>query len=155
MLAQITNQIAAGSAWVPDPRSAQSIGWLCIGLVAIIAGVRSALGLYRDLRNPPQQTTVTNDPLTVQKAIEYARTEECQARHAEDAKKIEELHTQLSTLQRERVEDARAAALSRKGMYTQIDEVRKELSAKIDTMPQLIITQLVNSKNLFKDIFSS
>jgi hypothetical protein len=155
MLAQITNQVAAGPGWMPDPRSAQSIGWLAIGLVAILAGVRIALGLYRDLRNPPQKTTVTNDPLTVQKAVEYVRAEECQARHTESTKKIEEIHMQLATLQRERVEYARAAAMSRKGTYEKIDAVRKELADKIDNMPQLLITQLLNSKNLFKDLFKA
>jgi hypothetical protein len=110
-------------------------------LAALIGNIALVAALFRKNRIEPQ-------PLEVKQAEMYARERDCLERH-EDSKK------QLAELRVMRGEDAKASSISRRAIYEEIkkteasnrqhiDEVRVELSDKIDNMPSQIITTLRN-----------
>lgn len=151
MIAQITN--AVGAAGLPDPNDYGSIGWVLVILAAIVTGARQAIGFWRDLTKTG--TEVSPQPLMVQAVSDCVKEKDCLERHGA-------LTAQMAELRAYRVQDAKDGAASRKGIYEEIkgvqrqmgehiDEVRRELSQKIDTMPAQIVAQLLNSKQLFKD----
>jgi len=151
MLAQITNGVSAAGQ-LPDPGSYAAVGWVVFALFCIIGGIRQAIGLWGDLKGPgASKTRITNTPLQVQEAPTFVTEANCSNRYQMTADEIAALKRKVEQLEVERREDARAAAISRKGVYDRIDHVRQELSDKIDTMPSQIVTQLLNTKQLWKE----
>lgn len=137
MFAEISNSL-------PEPGHFASIGWVCVIVVAIIAGVRQVLGLWHDIKERP----------TGAEALQEARTVFASK---EDLKRLE------GEFRRHQELEAREAALRRKGIYDRLDrsreevlqrmdDTRKELEDKlkdvhsrVDTIPDRIIATLRNT----------
>ena len=124
---------------LPDPNHAQAIGWLLMGLAALLVIARNAVGFWRDLNKPsgPERREI-QQPLDVRTVAELAKEKDCVARRDAVEQRIE-------VLEDRRIQDAKDASTSRSLLYKHIDDVRVELSGKIDAMPAQIITILKNT----------
>ena len=148
MLAQITNQNA--SVGLPDPNSYTSLGWMICILLVILVGLRQAIGFWRDLQSSKPQHDDAQQAMQSTPAAQYVREEECATRHDNITRQISELKKDIGDLRDWRTEDVKATVSSMEETNRRIDAVRLELSKKIDEMPTLIVTQLLNSKQLWK-----
>lgn len=129
---------------MPDPNSYQAIGWLVVGLAALVAIANQGLAFYRNVRRSsvPERRMI-QEPLTVKPAESYALEQDCSERAGA-------LQQQIDELRRLRETDDLVASKHRKAVYDKIEAVRLELSAKIDQMPAAITAQLLNTKQLWK-----
>lgn len=132
MLAQITNAVSGG-AGLPDPHSLASIGWMVIMAAGALHMARTGVGFWRDVKNPANQVQITNSSLEMRMASEFATVESVKA------------------VQQRMDEMDRVASIHRKTMYDKLENTRKELTAKIDTMPAQIVTQLLSTKQLWRE----
>lgn len=123
--------------------------WIVIGAIALVMSILGNLAQINVARRKRERVTL-DQPLDVRLIKEFVKAEECLARHAESTSKISAVQLEVHDLRKERTEDARAAAMSRKGMYDQINQVRRDLTEKIDNLPDRIVAQLLNSKRLWK-----
>ena len=85
------------------------------------------------------------DPLRVEKMVKNVSEKDCFLRNSEETKRIEQLHLQLVKLEESRETQRRQASDDRKTIYNHIDEVRRELSQKIEDMPDRVIATLKNT----------
>src|SRR5262245_3100619 len=116
-------------AQIPNVTGAQLMVWLgCLAFV--IALVNQAMKLDDRMRGTKNE--ITPQPLEVKAAIEWVRQDECKSRHAQVATRTDGLEKQVQDLRRERLDDVRAAALSRKGIYDAINKTKTEMSEQID-----------------------
>jgi vacuolar-type H+-ATPase subunit I/STV1 len=138
MLAEISQ------SFLPEPMGFASIGWVCVSVVAIIAGIRQGIGLVRDIKERPTGAEALREAHSV-----FASKA--------DLKKLEE------EFRRHQEFELREAELRRKGIYDRLDksreevlqrmdDTRKELEdklkvvhARVDTIPDRIIATLRNT----------
>ena len=85
------------------------------------------------------------DPLRVQKVDRIVSEKECIARHTEAARELHEVRQKFNQLEASREVQRQQASEDRKIIYRHIDEVRRELSQKIDDMPDRVIATLKNT----------
>lgn len=139
----MTNALSGGG--LPDPGGYISVGWLVVALAAVLVIIRNALGLWRELLRPPgPERREIQQPLEVKALQELAREKDCLAR-------TEMLQRQLDQARAQREADEREGSLHRKAIYDKIESVRKELGEKIDQMAPQIVSQLLNTKNLWRE----
>jgi hypothetical protein len=115
---------------------AEIAAWLAC-LVFVIALYNQLAKAKANFNGTAKRTEVSNSPLEVRESHEFATEKDCLLRAAALEKAIEILRS-------ERIQDMKDAAHSRKSLYAQIDQVRKELSDKIDCMPDRVIATLKN-----------
>ena len=119
--------------------------FLAIGLLTSIGGnVALIVGLRRK-----QHREVSPQPLIVQKAAEMVSQQDCQSRHQVVVKDLEDLkegreHDRAEAGERRRLIYQELQKTNER-VATQIDAVRRELSAKIEDMPSQIISILRNT----------
>jgi hypothetical protein len=138
MIAQILISIPANIA-----------AWLaCLAFVVVL--LNGLIRLKRNLwpEDKPESRSISPQPLGVKLEPGLVTEAACKARHLT-------LEGQMSEMRQAREEDTRVAALSRKAIYERIEQkdeamrlhiedVRKELSEKIDGTPDRIIAILRN-----------
>jgi hypothetical protein len=117
----------------PDANTAWNV---VVALFAIGSNAATILIARAALRK--QQTEVTPQPLQVIEAHEYVKRPEFN----EHVRANDEAFKQLRA---ERSEDLRHSNEGRRLVYEKMDEVRKELSDKIDEVPGHVITILKNT----------
>lgn len=102
--------------------------WLSVGMMASV--VANIVTIF--MMNRKQSRVVGPQPFEVKESHDFAREKDCAARS-------EEAHRRIEDLRRERTQDMKDAAYSRKSIYAEIkttndqtrkhiDEVRSELS---------------------------
>lgn len=128
----------------------------------------------KNLFGSKQATEISPQPLDVRIAHEFVRKDECVQRHGESTNKIQDIERQITALRSERADDLRVAAAGRKALYEKIEAVRKdvvgqlagifdkiddvrkeasehsensrrELTEKIDDLPNQVIATLKNT----------
>lgn len=111
-------------------------GWL-LGIVAVIWGLRQ------------RTTRIEPDPLRVEKIDKLATREFCQAKHTEVERRLLGHDQDIAALRADMKEDRRNneihASQRSAGLHSKIDNVRIELSEKIDGMEARIIATLKNT----------
>ena len=93
--------------------------WQLILTLALIAGIGANIAVITSIKRT-QRASVGPQPFVVQAAQEFITKKECEKHHAS-------IETQLAFLNGQRVTDAKDAAGSRKGIYTELEGVRKEM----------------------------
>ena len=84
-------------------------------------------------------------PLRTLKEEKFVTTSQCLKEHEEDRKQVAQLRQQFVNLEYSRETQRLQASEDRKTIYKHIDEVRRELSQKIDDMPDRVIATLKNT----------
>ena len=151
MLAQVTNAgTAAGGLGLPDPAGFASIGWVLVIAVTCIVGARQVLAFWRDITHPggPEARRVLPSPLQIENVQKAVTEADCKMRHSALEKDIADLRRQRSE---DRERDNLEASKHRKSMYDKMDAFRAELGQQIQAMPTQIVTQLLNTKQLWRD----
>jgi hypothetical protein len=112
-------------AQLPQPTGSQLLIWL--GCAAIVIGAAAGLlalvnQFFTLKRNVvgKRKTEILPSPLEVREAHEFAKERDCADRHRLAMEGLAEIRQQ-------RITDAKDAAGSRKGIYTEIESVRKEM----------------------------
>jgi hypothetical protein len=132
----------------PTPNSLMQF-MLIVSMFANVGMAFATIFLAFSSRN--SKRTILPDPLNIQKVKRIVEEKDCFARHAESTKSIEQLHQQLNKLENSR-ETQRVLASSEMGkIYKHIEEVRRELSEKIDNQPAALIAMLRNTKARFDE----
>ncbi len=130
--------------------------WTGLAGIAVVASILGNIAQWQISRRKRENILIQNQPLDVRMISELVKREECQSRHSESMNGIDKIERDLMELRNARVEDARAAAISRKGIYEDLksmrreaaqdlDAVRKELSGLIAEMPSQLVTILKNT----------
>ena len=129
---------------LPTPSGSELMTWLgCAALVIFAA--EKLLDLKRKwFGGEKHQTEVTPQPLEVREAHRLVTDVECGRRSQDIQKQIEELKEARRTADIE-------SSKHRKSVYDRIEQVRKELSDKLDNIPPQIVAQLLNTKQLWKE----
>jgi hypothetical protein len=83
-----------------------------------------------------------SQPLEVKAATVFVRQEECLQRNQQTKAELERIEREVKTLRVDREKDVVNADDARRRLYNQMDSVRKELSDKIDTMPERMMNTL-------------
>jgi len=131
----------------PTPTAVELAAWL--GCLAFVVMLFNGLAKAWDtLRGKRQE--ISPQPLRVTLEQEFVRKDDCLSRHGESLRNIEEIKLDLKTMREARMEESRQSAMSRKAVYERIERVQVDLSRKIEEMPGQIVTQLLNSKQLWK-----
>ena len=138
---------------LPDPNNFASIGWVVVILASLAFGANAVLDLVDRVRGRNDKPTQIEQPVSVELVEElhekFAGKKEFEAHQ-------QETRSEFSRVTRERTEDLRLAAMSRRTMYDKqdvlrrelterTDNVREELSKKIDGIPERVIATLKNT----------
>ncbi|HEY1170246.1 MAG TPA: hypothetical protein VGH19_02645 [Verrucomicrobiae bacterium] len=129
---------------LPEADHFASIGWVCVSVVAIIAGVRQVLGLWHEIKDRPTGAEVLKEANgTFASKEEFKRLEEEFRRH-------QEFELREAELRRKGVYDR--LDKSREEVLQRVDDTRRELEdklkvvhARVDTIPDRIIATLRNT----------
>ncbi len=139
MIAEISSALP-----LPEPNHFASIGWVCVSIVAIIAGVRQVLGLWHDIKEKPTGAEVLQKSHTM-----FASKEEFK-RLEEEFRRHQEFELREAELRRKGVYDR--LDKSREEVLQRVDDTRRELEdklkvvhARVDTIPDRIIATLRNT----------
>ncbi len=129
-------------AQLPDPKSAESIGWVLIVIVAIIAGINQAMRLFRSFKEspPPHQTYATKEQhreLELKLDAELGRERSARKR----------IHEEIAALQAN-VAAIKVATDSQATDTAELKERVAEINSRIDTMPQRIVSLLRETQQL-------
>lgn len=118
---------------------------ILLGLVGL------ALGAYGYIRKPV--TTITPDPLRVEKLDKFATRDFCSTLHSELNRRLDGHDSDIKNLYDEFKSDREASAVSARqrsaAIYGRIDNLETKLTDKIDTMPDRII-KILSELNLLR-----
>ena len=114
---------------------------------ALIVGGAAATAYYvkEIFWNGGNRRDIYPDPLRVQKMEKFVSEKDCASRHAEETARMSQLHQQLIAMEASRETQRRQVSEDLKTIYNHIDEVRRELSQKIEDMPDRVIATLKNT----------
>lgn len=129
--------------------------WVVLGGVAVLASILGNWAQWQMSRRKHESRRIEPQPLEVKQVHEFVRKDECAALHEQNRKRVVELAEMLEAARRLVAAETEKAGFSRKAIYTEIkttndqtrnhiEEVRKELSEKIDGMPDRVIAILRN-----------
>jgi hypothetical protein len=119
---------------LPDPGHYSSIGWVCVIVFCLVAGARQITGFWRELRG--------KDPEPPNEQLENSRRElERRVSAAESA--IGEVWKNISHDRESGEENARSRSA---GIYKKIDEVRAEVSGKVDELRNQMTMQFKDTE---------
>jgi hypothetical protein len=127
---RVVNNLILADAQLPDPHSAQAIGWFCIVAVCAIVGLRQLIGLSRDMKKSdgPEKRDVTITAGAVLKP-EFDK-------HVEwDGKEHEKLWSKVGGVERGAA-DKLAAEL--KALREERHDDAQELQRKLDVFQKTI-----------------
>ena len=138
--------ILADVSPLANPSATEFMVWLAcsclaVALIAFLAMAYNQVGKARD-RIAGKKDGEFPQPLEVRGVTEFVKRQDFERERTGVSKQIEDIKNQIT-------EQTRVNAIQRKSMYDKIDDVRTELSEKIDNMPSVIVTQLVNTKHLW------
>lgn len=144
----------AAAGGMPDPTSYAAIGWLLVSVVAIITGANQVIKLWDRISG--QGKSAIPQPLQVEQAVKFVTKEQCEHLHQTQAATVQALKVELNELRQQRIQDAKDSSFSRKALYAEIKEanenatahieaVRKELSERIEAMPDRVVALLRNT----------
>ncbi len=132
---------------LPDPNTAQSIGWLTLAAFSLIGGINQALQLTDRLKGKPPADVLASKSEELKSRLECVEAEAvdqtvCRATHAEVNRRLNE----LEKLGKEADERRRA-------IYAEIGKVRDAFKAdmqriedKLEVMPGRVIEILRQTK---------
>lgn len=139
MIAEVANSLP-----VLEPNHFMAIGWVCVSVVAIIAGVRQVLGLWHEIKDRP-----TGAEVRLEAQGMYASKEEFK-RLEEEFRRHQEFELREAELRRKGVYDR--LDKSREEVLQRVDDTRRELEdklkvvhARVDTIPDRVIATLRNT----------
>lgn len=133
----------------PLPTSVEIAAWL--GCLAFVVMLFNQLAKAKQtLLGDKSRTEIGPQPLDVRLTQELVRKEECVSRHDSALARINAIDSELKRLRSDRTEELRLASVSRAGIYNEIKKVQKDLTDKIEQMPNQIVSQLLNTKQLWK-----
>ena len=116
-------------------------------LIVIIGLVLVGLQVWTAVRS--SKTQITPDPLRVEKLDKFATRDFCEQRHAEVSRRLDghdkDVRTIYDEIKRNRADNESQANTRSVAVHAKIDDVRRELSEKIDDMPAQIIATLRNT----------
>jgi hypothetical protein len=128
-----------GSADLGVP--AEMAAWLgCLAF--FVALVNGLLKLGDRVRGKGME--ITPSPLEIKHAAVFVQKDQHEAQ-------LLEVKARIDDLCESRTEADRVNSIHRKSVYEKIDSVKRELSEKIEHMPNQIVTQLLNTKNLWRE----
>jgi hypothetical protein len=131
------------------PTAVEIAAWL--GCLTFLVALFNQLAKAKaTLLGDKGKTDISPQPLDVRLVSELVRKEDCVARHEGTVARINAVESELKELRINRTEEQRLASVSRAGIYGEIKKVQKELTDKIDSMPNQIVSQLLNTKQLWK-----
>lgn len=138
--------IFADASPLPNPTPTEFMVWLAcsclaVAMIAFLAMAYNQVGKAKD-RMAGKRGDVPQ-PLEVKGVTEFVNRKEFE-------RERQGMSTEIQKLQATVDNQTRVASIQRKSMYDHMDSVRKELSDKIANMPAEIVTQLLNTKNLWK-----
>jgi hypothetical protein len=129
LLAQIDSVPAGIAAWLA-----------CLAFIVILTN--GIIKLFDRALGKGNQ--VSPQPLEIKHAAVYVQRDQHEAQLMEVKGRIDDLCAA-------RAEADRVNSIHRKSVYEKIDAVKTELSEKIEDMPNQIVTQLLNTKRLWRD----
>jgi len=123
-----------------------TVAW-AVGGSFVISTIFSGLQYFLSRRQlvSTQSRTIDNQPIKVQSVEKIVSEKECIERHKSAIDAVEGVKQQLVKLEDARQKDSEQASKDRKTIYAHIDDVRRELSEKIDDMPDRVIATLRNT----------
>jgi hypothetical protein len=139
-------------AQLPDPSSAQSIGWLVLSIAGLAVALRSVIGLWRDISRPTGADVQADSAGRYQPKGDYATRGDLVAMEAR-------ITAMSSASDHSRVELRAHIDTVVEGLDQRMDSMRKELAARIDNQaaefgqalrdqPMQIVALLRNTGNL-------
>ena len=118
---------------------------ILMGLIGLCVGV------YGYMRKPV--TSITPDPLRVEKLDKFATRDFCSTLHSEINRRLDSHDSDIKALYEEiksgRDESAASARQRSAAIYGRIDNLETKLTDKIDTMPDRII-KILSELNLLR-----
>lgn len=105
---------------IPAITGHEILTWLGV-LAFLMLLANQALGLFDRVLDRKRQIGISGQPIKVQPAKDFALADDCQQRH-------DTLDNALAELRKQRAEDVRDNAVSRKSIYEQIGAVRSEMA---------------------------
>ncbi len=142
-------------AQLPTPTPSQLMSWLgCLGFVLLI--VNQGFKLWQNLAGRSHIAEISPQPLEIRQATEFVRKLEFHETRDGIAHQIQQINNQLQEARGIRITDAKDAAssrrllheevkIARKDMLQHTENVRRELSDKIDNIPDRVIATLKNT----------
>ena len=105
---------------LPDPSSAQSIGWIILAAGAVMAAINQGHALIRRSSGKEDQRTISPNPLNVRAEPQYVSKEDFEAFVAETVRGRDQLHAKLGGMERGLREEMKADV---KDLHEKINDV--------------------------------
>ena len=105
---------------LPDPNSAQSVGWLVIAAGAAMAAMNQGHALIRRASGKEDERTISPNPLNVRAEPQYVSKEDFEAFVAETIRGRDQLHARLHGMERGLREEMKADV---KDLHEKINDV--------------------------------
>lgn len=121
-------------------------------IVIIIGLALLGLQIYSVMRE--RKTSITPDPLRVEKLDKFATRDFCMSQHSEVSRRLDAHDSEFRRIYDQMKMDSAAnqvhASERSKTLFNEVKAVREELTAKIDSMPDRII-KLLNDLHLLNN----
>lgn len=117
---------------LPDPNNFSSIGWVIVILFALVGGANQILALVSRVSGKARPTEIADQPVDIRIASEFVRKPDCDVHRGQLERRLEEQDRDRQDLRKmisaDREKAEQTARIRTAGIYSKIDEVRKELT---------------------------